>query len=220
MDVPSPEKSSRGHSNRRHPQAVDKLGLALPVTEADVKQAYFRKAQKAHPDHGGNAEEFREVQEAFEEALQFAKRNGKRLPWIGAQIEQYVAQTNAVELVESLGGRAYVERLDWLNETIGDDFAQLADRLKSIDLALSAATDADLARVLGKPSDLPYLETLNLRDTAVTDQLAERLHRLPSLRIVDLRGTRFSQRERRRLAKKPGVERVEGLSRWGGWFGG
>lgn len=219
MDIPSPEASSRGHSGSHAPEGVEKLGLALPVTEADVKQAYFKKARTTHPDHGGNAEEFLALQQAFEEALEFAKRNGKRLPWIGAQIEQYVAQTNAVERVEALGGKAYIERLDWLNDTIGDDFAQLADRLVTIDLAVRAVTDADLAKVLAKPSDLPYLQTLNLRATQVTDAIAERLHRLPSLHVVDLRETRVSQAERRRLAKKPGMERVEGLSRWGGWFG-
>lgn len=161
-----------------------------------------------------------EVQRAFEEALEFAKRNGKRLPWIGAQMPVYVAQIEAIELVEKLGGKATVETLDWLEATVGDDFAQLADRLKGIDLSGSTVTDADLSRLLVDPHHLPFLEDVNLADTPVTDASAARLMRLPKVERIDLRGTKVSFALRRQLAKTPGVQRVEGASRLGEWLRG
>ena len=167
--VPSPEDSSRSHRRSHAPKGVEQLGLQLPVTEADVKQAYFKQAQAAHPDHGGKAEDFLKVQHAFEEALEFAKRNGKRLPWIGAQMELYVAQREAIERVEEWGGSVGVESLDWLQETVGGDFTQLADRLKSIDLSGRPVADAQLVELLGEPKLLPYLETVSLASTGVTD---------------------------------------------------
>ena len=81
---------------RARQKAIDKLGLTLPITEEDVKQAYRRRAQKAHPDHGGSAEEFIEIQTAFEEALGFAKKSGKRLPWLGSPVtDLYRPRNNA-----------------------------------------------------------------------------------------------------------------------------
>lgn len=207
-------------SKRTQREAVDKLGLSLPVTEKDVKQAYFQRAREAHPDHGGAASEFLEVQRAFEEALEFAKRNGKRLPWIGAQMPVYVAQIEAIELVERLGGTTAVETLDWLDGTVGDDFAQLADRLKGIDLSGSAVTDSDLSRLLVDPHHLPFLEDVNLADTAVSDASAGRLMRLPKVERIDLRGTKVSFPLRRQLAHTPGVQHVEGTSRIAEWMRG
>jgi len=212
----SPEESSRGHHTpKKKPESVERLGLSLPVTEADVKQAYFQRARATHPDHGGAAADFLEVQRAFEEAVEFAKRNGKRLPWIGSQMPIYVAQIEAIELVESLGGAVRTETLDWLEETVGDDFAQLADRLKEVDLAGRPVGDAELGQLLADPAHLPFLEAVNLAGTAVSDASAVRLMRLPSLKRLDLSGTKVSYGLRRQLARTPGVEHVEGASRLG-----
>ncbi len=51
--------------NDNRPDYMVELGLAPPYTQADVMQAYYAKAKKVHPDHGGTAEEFRALQEAF-----------------------------------------------------------------------------------------------------------------------------------------------------------
>lgn len=216
--IPSPEESSRGHVHKKRNAAVEKLGLSLPVTEQDVKQAYFQRARESHPDHGGAAAEFMEVQRAFEEAVEYAKRNGKRLPWIGSQMPIYVAQREAIERVESLGGRFVVETLDWLEDTVGGDFAPMADRLKSIDLSGCGVGDGELSQLLDDPGHLPFLETVNLAGTTVSDASAIRLTRLPSLRTLDLRGTKVSFPLRRQLAKLPQIEQVEGTSRLGEWL--
>lgn len=161
-----------------------------------------------------------EVQRAFEEALEFAKRNGKRLPWIGAQMPVYVAQIEAIEITERLGGKVSVETLDWLEVTVGDDFAQLADRLKEIDLSGRPLTDNDLTRLLVDPHHLPFLEDVNLADTPITDASAARLMRLPKIERIDLRGTKVSFPLRRQLAHTPGVQQVEGTSRISEWMRG
>lgn len=103
----SAEVVKRGRERRTEKKRgfLKKLGLSLPVTVDDVKQAFYAKAKQTHPDHQGDAAEFRKVQEAFDEAVEYAKRNGKRLPWLGAQLPTYLAQRSIVELVETWGQR-------------------------------------------------------------------------------------------------------------------
>jgi hypothetical protein len=45
------------------------LGLSWPCTVDDVKRAYRRLARKTHPDHGGDAEAFRNLTTAYEQLL-------------------------------------------------------------------------------------------------------------------------------------------------------
>lgn len=216
--LPPPDESSRGHAPKKRPVAVERLGLSLPVTEKDVKQAYFQRAREAHPDHGGSTSDFLEVQRAFDEAVEYAKRNGKRLPWIGSQVPVYVAQRDAIELVERCGGTFVVQTLDWLEGTVGEDFAAMADRLQQIDLSGRPIGDAEIVELTADAAHLPFLETLNLADTRVGDAGAMRLSRLASLKRLDLRGTRVSFPLRRQLARLPGMEHVEGTSRLGELF--
>lgn len=217
--VPRPDDSSRSRAPKPGQVAVEFLGLSLPVTERDVKQAYFRRAQDAHPDRGGSAADFQQVQQAFEEALEYARQNGKRLPWLGALVPVYAAQRDAIDLVERCGGKCVIEVFEWLAGTVGDDFAALGDRLKEIDLSGAAAGDEELLLLTSDGAHLPHLEAVNLAGTEVTDRGAAGLARLPALRRLDLRGTRVSFAERRRLARLPGVERAAGASRWEEFFG-
>lgn len=206
-------------SGRRDRGFLKRLGLSLPVTVDDVKQAFYAKARVAHPDHHGQASDFKEVQRAFDEAVAFAERNGKRLPWLGAQMPIYVAQLEVVELVERLGGSVVVEELDWLEDTVGEDFSQLADRLVQIDLTGKPISDEQLIGLLADGEGLPYLETMLLADTPITDGSAIRLTRAVNLRRVDLRGTDVSFPLRKQLSKLPGMQRVDGLSRLAELFG-
>jgi hypothetical protein len=217
-NLPPPDESSRGHTHKKRPAAVERLGLSLPVTEQDVKQAYFQRAREAHPDRGGSTSEFLEVQQAFNDAVEYAKRNGKRLPWIGSLAPIYVAQRDAVEVVERCGGTFVVETLDWLEGTVGEDFAAMADRLKSIDLSGRLVGDAQVMELTADAANLPFLESLNLADTLVGDPGAMRLSRLPNLKRLDLTGTKVSFSLRRQLAKLPAMEHVEGTSRLGEWL--
>ncbi|MEN1681248.1 MAG: hypothetical protein AAGJ46_16795 [Planctomycetota bacterium] len=205
--------------SRRPRGFLKRLGLSLPVTVGDVKQAFYAEARKAHPDHAGDPSDFKEVQRAFDEAVAFAERNGKRLPWLGAQLPLYIAQRGVIERVEQLGGTVVVKELGWLEDTVGEDFAQLADRLVQIDLTGLPIGDDELNELFTDADGLQFLEAILLADTQVSDASVVRLGRAPALRRVDLRGTRVSYGLRRQLAKMPGMEQVEGLSRWAELFG-
>lgn len=56
------------------PACFVKLGFDhIPTTEQEVKKAYRNKIQTAHPDVGGDVEEFRAIDEAYDEALRYLK---------------------------------------------------------------------------------------------------------------------------------------------------
>jgi len=72
--------SRRGHDlfhtsphDSRHvayePPCLAFLGVDQPCTAEKVDKAYRRLAMKLHPDHGGDAESFKGLQLAYEEAL-------------------------------------------------------------------------------------------------------------------------------------------------------
>ena len=52
--------------------AFDVLGLSPGADEAAVRRAYRRRVKEVHPDHGGDEEEFRRVQEAYDTARRYA----------------------------------------------------------------------------------------------------------------------------------------------------
>ena len=44
------------------------LGVGQGATEDELKRAYRKRAKETHPDHGGEAAAFRDVQRAYAEA--------------------------------------------------------------------------------------------------------------------------------------------------------
>jgi len=204
--------------NRRSKPFLKRLGLSLPVTVDDVKQAFYVRARETHPDHNGSASDFKAVQEAFDEAVDYAKRNGERLPWLGAQLPAYVAQREIVDLVQQWGGRVVVRQLEWLEDTVGEDFAQVADRLVEIDLSGLPIGDSELEQIAAEEEGLVYLEAFSLADTEVTDRGMLQIARVTNLRRLDLRGTDVTFGMRRRLAKLPDMQRLQGASRFSELF--
>ncbi len=73
------------------------LGLAPPVTEQDVMQAYLDKCKAIHPDHGGNVTEFKRLHEAFEQATEYARFKASRMQWLSQWVEQYAEQEQVIE---------------------------------------------------------------------------------------------------------------------------
>jgi hypothetical protein len=51
------------------PAWANVLGVNWPCTAADIKQSYRQKARLLHPDAGGSAAAFAELQAAYEAAL-------------------------------------------------------------------------------------------------------------------------------------------------------
>jgi hypothetical protein len=49
------------------------LGVGKDATFFEVREAYLKKAKKAHPDAGGSAEQFQEIQKAWEEISSLKK---------------------------------------------------------------------------------------------------------------------------------------------------
>lgn len=218
-DPVSPYVTNTGkRSKRKRNESITKLGLSLPVSEQDVKQAYLAKARKAHPDHGGSTSEFVEVQRAFEEAIEIAKRNGKRLPWIGAQLPIYIAQQATIELLEAWGGRYVVHSLEWLEDTVGEDFSVMGDRLVEIDLAGCPVGDAEISTWSAEAETLPFLEKLNLSNTQVGDKGIRALPRAAALRELDLSGTKISMSVRKQIGPQLDIEQVYGTSHIGEWL--
>jgi curved DNA-binding protein CbpA len=50
------------------------LGIEENVTESDIRRAYIKLAKETHPDRGGNEEEFKKVNKAYEILIDKSKR--------------------------------------------------------------------------------------------------------------------------------------------------
>ena len=59
---------------RETPPCLRALGLSLPCTEDDVKQAYHRRAEALHPDRGGDIQRFLLLQRQLEQSLYFLQQ--------------------------------------------------------------------------------------------------------------------------------------------------
>jgi len=203
------------------------LGLLPPYTAEDVRMAYREQAKQMHPDHGGSVQDFKSLQEAYDRALEYTKFHTGRRQWLADQVERYTHQQDLIAEVRQRGGEVEIEEINWLKNSIGDDFATLADRLRGIrlqslrdadsffhqlaahrpalefllrlDLAGSQITDDGLARM----PDLPLLERLDLSATQVTEAgLARAIKGLPNLRWLNVADTRLGWWQRRRLARR------------------
>lgn len=203
---------------RRRRPFLERLGLSLPVTPEDVKQAFRERVMHAHPDHGGDSKQFQALQQAFDEALVFAQRNGKRLPWIGTQMPLYIAQREILRLIELWGGGVEVQHLEWLEDTVGADFTAIADRLVEINLSGCAVGDREMIKLADHAEGLQFVEVLRAANTQVGDTGILKITAASNLRYLDVRHTQVSRALCRRLAALPQMNRVEGPSGWLDWW--
>jgi hypothetical protein len=197
------------------PDFLVKLGVLLPCTPEDVKQAYLAKVKSVHPDEGGTQADFLELQEAFERATEYAQFLSGRRKWLAVQIERYVEQEAAIEHLRAEQGQVTLEHKHWLSREIGKDFAQVLDvisavrwngpqvgdeqidwmlqrvalfnALRRLDLSGSRLTDQAVTRL----DAFSNLEHLDLRDTPITHRGLQVLDKLPNLGYLNLRGTRI-----------------------------
>ena len=176
-------------SDSQHPECLMILGLRPPLTLEDVKQAYMAKAMKAHPDRGGDPQEFIRLQKAFDDATEFVKFKASKLEWLASKIDAYAQQQEvATETIER-GGSIEMEETDWLRRSFGEDFGHVADKLVAVRLPGGRADDV-FAILLGFRADsLKDLAVLDLSGGTITDEGLLQLKELKSLRSLDLRGT-------------------------------
>jgi hypothetical protein len=73
FDVPEQEPIASGST---HPAAAafDRLGVTHTAGPDEVRSAYRSQVKQVHPDHGGDPEEFRRLQEAYATARDHAAR--------------------------------------------------------------------------------------------------------------------------------------------------
>jgi hypothetical protein len=176
-------------ADKGHPEFLTRLGVAPPVTTEDVKQAYLARVKTAHPDVGGNPAEFMALQEAFEQATEYAGFFESRRRWLSNSVERYIAQEQVVAEVQRLGGAATLETIDWLRDEIGDDFSQLLDRVCEIRLTGSGVGQQQVDFLLEHHKSLETLRWLDISAARIGDATAGRLRLLPNLQRLNLTGT-------------------------------
>jgi hypothetical protein len=184
---PSPAADSQ------HQECLSILGLLPPVSLEDVKQAYMVKAMQAHPDRGGDPQEFIRLQKAFDDATEFVKFKASKIEWLASKIDAYAQQQEvATETIER-GGSIEMEETDWLRRSFGEDFGHVADKLVAVRLPNGRADDV-FAILLGFRADsLKDLAVLDLTGGPLTDEGLLQLKELKSLRHLDLRGTKVGK---------------------------
>ena len=55
------------------PRCITTFGLSMPCTEAELLDAYRRRAKLLHPDRGGDQRQFLRFQAHFEEAVRYLR---------------------------------------------------------------------------------------------------------------------------------------------------
>ncbi|HEX4142024.1 MAG TPA: hypothetical protein VHY91_00605 [Pirellulales bacterium] len=171
------------------PEFLAKLGLAPPYSVEDVKEAYRAKVKTAHPDVGGSAAEFGQIQEAYEQALEYVRFRANRMTWLSSHVEQYAVQQEFIAEIERQGGAAEIEPVDWLKKSFGADFAQLVSRVVGLRLSNQQFGDDTIAHLLSERQMFDNLHWLDLSGSRITDRGAALLVSFRRLRQLDLRGT-------------------------------
>jgi hypothetical protein len=196
------------------------LGLRQPVTVEDVKQAYLDKAKAAHPDRGGDMQQFIRLQNAFEQATEYAHFTAGRMQWLTRWVEQYAEQQQLIDEIKALGGTVEVAPCDWLTQSIGPDFATVLDRVQAIRLSGPRIDDAVLLGLTTRRRILAGLRRLELFDTSITPVSLQHLRDLQTLNHLDLTGTAAGPRVVELLIRNLPELRTLTLRRTAiGWWG-
>ncbi len=185
--MPPPSPSHAGEPEV--PACLAILGLRPPLTLEDVKQAYLAKAMAAHPDRGGNADDFIRLQKAFEEANDYVQFKASKLEWLASKIEAYAQQQEVASEAIERGGEIEMEETDWLRKSFGEDFGHVADKLVTVRLRNRSADDVFAILIGFRAESLKDLAVLDLAGGSITDEGLLQLKELKGLRHLDLRGT-------------------------------
>ncbi len=209
-------QNSRNARNKR-PECMETLGLAPPYTAEDVKQAYFERARRVHPDRGGSAADFQRLHEAFEQAQEFVAFRGDRRGWIAEKMSAYVAVQNAIERVEQIGAQVVTRTVDWLEKSVGD-FAQLTETVETVRLEDSPRGDQLLQVLVEERPALRILTAVELPGCQVSDQSLLLLSVYQELRRLDLRRTPITSEGLRIVEEIPSLQQIDLDGVAAGWW--
>ena len=170
------------------PDFMGVLGLMPPYMEGDIKHAYLEKVKTAHPDHGGSPEAFGKLEDAYQQALQYLSFRSDRRGWIGARMEEYVAQQNMITVLEEKGADVVIESIDWLERSFGE-FATLTERVVAVHITDKSRVTDILNVMKQEHLLLDGVKQLDLSGCEITDDLVYELRTLRSLMVLDLRDT-------------------------------
>jgi hypothetical protein len=208
---------AEGVGRNHRPEFMAVLGLLPPYVLDDVREAYRQRALTAHPDRGGNADEFNRLSEAYDRAIEYVKFQGDRRAWIATRVECHLLQEEVTSEVRRRNGQVDVERMDWLRESWGEGFELLGDQLRAIRVRGQADGDAFLAFLAGRP--LPFLIGLDLARSNLTDAGLRHIHVCANLRWLDLADTKITYGGLRLLLKHlPSLERLNVQGTSSGWL--
>ena len=171
--------------NDSRPDYMIELGLAPPYTREDVMQAYYTKAKVVHPDHGGTAEGFRALQEAFEKAKQYTDFRVDRRNWIAGKMDDYLAARRVIERLEAIGAEVVTNAVDWLKKSFGD-FAQLTETITCVRLINSSRADELVDAMVEEREALGSMTRLELTGSNLSDDAAQQLEVFKQLKHLDL----------------------------------
>lgn len=189
------------------PEFMATLGLLPPYSLEDVRQAYKLKVRQTHPDAGGSADEFKNLQDAYEHAVEYVEFRGSRRGWLAAHVERYAREQELIAEVEELGGTVEIETEHWRTQSFGD-FAQIAEHVVGLRLNGPQFTSE---RVLGLVNRAPVQNSLRLLDLAasgIDDSTLGHLQSCGGLVRLDLRDTSVTIRGLYKLAALKHLEQV------------
>lgn len=86
------------------------LGIGRDATASDIRKAYRKKAQKMHPDKGGDSARFQELQKAYEVLSSPSAREqydaSGEIPSSGADVERTQAMVELSNIVQHVTSKA------------------------------------------------------------------------------------------------------------------
>jgi VanZ family protein len=148
------------------------------------------------------------LQEAYEQSLHYVQFQAGRRRWLAQSLEHYVEQQSAIAEIRRAGGRVEIESLYWFVGEVGEDFAQVLERVVAIELCGKQFDDALVARLLSPAPLRSSLRRLNLSGTAVTSRGLMQIGRLPKLRELNVSGTSVGKRGLSAVNNFPDLEQI------------
>jgi curved DNA-binding protein CbpA len=176
------------------PQFMETLGLLPPYSPEDVEAAFRDRAMKVHPDRGGTMDAFLKLNEAYRLAREYVKFRAGRRQWLALQVERYARQEEVIAAIEQLGGSVELDHYDWIKQSVGDDFAAVAQRILKVE-AHAPNSGTALAKVMAANVDLfDHLVDLDVSGTGFSDGDFLFLEKFTSITRINLARTNVTSR--------------------------